>query len=56
MNDRRLRISFDGSADMTTRIMRSAVEKRWSLREIQYERKSLEAIFGRFSRDGHQQA
>jgi ABC-2 type transport system ATP-binding protein len=56
LSERRLRIAFDGSADMTRRIMQIAVEKRWSLREIQYEQKSLEAIFTRFSRDGHRQA
>jgi ABC-2 type transport system ATP-binding protein len=56
LTERRLRIAFEGCADMTTRIMQIAIHKRWSLREIHYERKSLEAIFTRFSKDGLQQA
>jgi ABC-2 type transport system ATP-binding protein len=52
LNERRLRITFDGSADMTNRIMQIAIEKRWTLREIQYEQRTLESIFTRLSRNG----
>jgi ABC-2 type transport system ATP-binding protein len=55
-NDQRVRITFDGTAGMTTRIMETALQQRWGLREISYEQKSLEAIFTRFSRDGYSQS
>jgi ABC-2 type transport system ATP-binding protein len=50
LGERRVRITFDGSADMTARIMQIAVQERWRLREIHYEQKTLEAIFSRFSK------
>lgn len=50
LGPQRVRVSFDGSADMTERLMGVSLQRGWRLREIVYEQRSLEAIFAKLSK------
>ena len=49
IRDRHYRLWFDGSLDMTKRIMEKSLQNDWGLLEINFERSSLDTIFARLS-------
>lgn len=50
INDQKLRLSFDGGGEVAERLVEASVEKGWRLREVSFERSTLEGVFARLSR------
>lgn len=49
INDRQVRIFFDGDRDVTTRIVQKSVENNWHLSEIVLEKNTLDEVFAQLS-------
>lgn len=49
LTDRKLKIYFDGDRDITDRIIRASVQGGWRLREIYYDKSSLDEVFAQLS-------
>lgn len=49
LNDRQLRIFFDGDRDVTARIIEKSVQRNWQLTEIMLEKNSLDEVFAQLS-------
>ncbi|MBL1408245.1 ABC transporter ATP-binding protein [Sphingobacterium faecale] len=49
LTERSLRISFDGDRDITDRIIKASVQYDWHLREITFDKGSLDEIFAQLS-------
>jgi ABC-2 type transport system ATP-binding protein len=49
LNDRQIRIFFDGDRDVTTRVIERSVQKNWRLTEISLEKNSLDEVFAQLS-------
>ena len=51
LNGKRVLLTFEGGQDVAERIVATSVEQGWQLREIGFERSSLEETFARLSVD-----
>lgn len=49
INDRQVRIFFDGDRDVTSRVVKISVEKNWQLAEIVLEKNTLDEVFAQLS-------
>jgi ABC-2 type transport system ATP-binding protein len=49
LNDRQVRIFFDGDRDITQRIVEKSVRHNWQLAEITLEKNSLDEVFAQLS-------
>jgi ABC-2 type transport system ATP-binding protein len=49
MNERQVRIFFDGDRDVTTRIVEKSVQRHWQLAEITLEKNTLDEVFAQLS-------
>ena len=49
LHDRHYRLWFDGSPDITKRVMEKSMQNDWGLLEINFEKSSLDAIFAQLS-------
>lgn len=49
LNDRQVRIYFDGDRDVTSRIVHKSVENNWELSEIVLEKNTLDEVFAQLS-------
>ncbi|MBS0027633.1 ABC transporter ATP-binding protein [Chitinophaga sp. 22321] len=54
LSDRQIRIYFDGSRDITERIIASSVQNGWRLQEIALDKSLLDDIFKQLSNQSHQ--
>jgi len=54
LSDRQIRIYFDGSRDITERIIASSVQHGWRLQEIALDKSLLDDIFKQLSNQSHQ--
>jgi ABC-2 type transport system ATP-binding protein len=49
LNDRRIRLRFNASPDITKKIITMSVQKGWELKEIMLEKGSLDEVFAQLS-------
>jgi ABC-2 type transport system ATP-binding protein len=49
LNDRQVRLFFDGSREVTTRIVEKSVHKHWQLAEIMLEKNTLDEVFAQLT-------
>ena len=49
LNERQVRIFFDGDRDVTTRVIEKSVQRHWQLTEIIVEKNTLDEVFAQLS-------
>ncbi|MES2827373.1 MAG: ABC transporter ATP-binding protein [Bacteroidota bacterium] len=49
LNDKRIRLRFNSSVDITKKVIALSVQKGWELREIMLEKSSLDEVFAQLS-------
>ncbi len=49
LNERQVRIFFDGDRDVTTRVIEKSVQRHWQLSEISLEKNTLDEVFAQLS-------
>jgi ABC-2 type transport system ATP-binding protein len=49
INDRQVRIFFDGDKEVTTRVVEKSVHRQWQLTEIMLEKNTLDEVFAQLS-------
>jgi ABC-2 type transport system ATP-binding protein len=49
LNERQVRVFFDGDRDITTRLVEISVHRNWQLSEITLEKNTLDEVFAQLS-------